>query len=212
MTRNTKGQFKKVIKPSQWFILGVAVAYISIASFRAVQAGEEMKRITLRQGESIIITAEVATVTPSVTQNVPEIKVDELKGVKGYASSYGGKINENLVNQIHSYCGSVHNTKTAVAISTAETGQGKRALYANNYWNYDRFHSYSSPEQVAKDVCETIKTPGMIYNNLISDDGSVAYNKSWCYVVGCRAEHNQNNETAVANWRANVSRAFNSMK
>lgn len=221
MTRNTKGQFKREVKPFQYFILGVVSMYMIFSTVGATQAGNEARKLSLKPGESVIITAEipVVTQTPSINQKAPEIKQDELKGVKAYVKAYGGKITSDLVTTIHSQCGSVHNTKTAVAIATAETQQGKKANYPAkkgltkvNYWNYDRFNEYKSVTAVSKDVCNSIKTPGMIYNNLISENGTVNYQKAYYYVVGCSAEHTEKREEAVGIWRGNVSKAFNSMK
>jgi len=145
-----------------------------------------------------VVKEEIKEEVVSIPDEVSEAVIEEVKQdkVKEYINSYGGRINDEYLTSLRSYCNE-DTLKLVVAISVAETNMGKATKKNSNFYGYfyGGNRSYDpSYNEMSRVICRGI---GKYYSD-------VAVNRS----KAIKYTGNDN----VDMWMKNVNKALSDMK
>ncbi len=84
-----------------------------------------------------VVKEEIKEEVISTPDEVSEVLIEEVKQdkVKEYINSYGGRINDEYLKSLRTYCDE-ETLKLVVAISVAETSMGKATNNKSNFYGY----------------------------------------------------------------------------
>ena len=205
--RNTKGQYKR--KPNYIALLAV-VLFMGVSTVRAYSAGNNVEIVA---GETVTVTCTTPTATPTPTATVipsakpaqkqtttkPTSKVTTAS-IERHTKAYRGEWTRTLIEYAVNRCG-IDNARTLIAVSTAETQQGTRTRFDNNWWNWG-MRDYKDVKTAINDVCKGLNGT---YKGLVQG-GKVNERMARCYVNGCKSK------TTPTTWVQNVSWSYSKME
>jgi len=203
--RNRKGQFAGTLQviPTILVLAFLGIGTVQAYSARTVQVkdGESITVECKAQSEPILATPEPTKKPEPTKEAKKEPKPDELAGIERHTKAYKGLWRRDLLNYARKSCGRAEKVRVLVAISTAETAQGTRARFNNNWWNWG-MKDYPNVQTAIDSVCKGLNGT---YNGMIAN-GRVNQKLATCYVSGCKSK------AVPETWVQNVMWSYNKQK